>query len=58
MLVVSRDDPNVMKGFGRILTELVTKVGNSKVLEFPCALHPTHTSLKKGIDKSSLDVDC
>ena len=38
MLVVSRDDPNVMKGFGRILTELVTKVGNSKNLKIPCAL--------------------
>ena len=58
MLVVSRDNPNVMKGFGRILTELVTKVGNSKNLKIPCALNPTHTSLKKGIDKSSLDVDC
>ena len=57
LFVVSRDNPNVMKGFGRILNEKCSKDGNPKMIESPCSLHPCHTSLKKGLDKMDFNAD-
>ena len=57
LFALSRDNPNVMKGFGQILSEKVTSLGNPKLIQAPCTLHPTHTSLKEGLTKMDLDVD-
>ena len=57
LFVLSRDNPNVMKTFSRLLIEALTKEGNNRVLEAPCSLHPTHTSLKEGMKKLDLNVD-
>ena len=51
LFALSRDNPNVMKGFGQILSEKVTSLGNPKLIQAPCTLHPTHTSLKEGLKK-------
>ena len=56
VFMISRDNPNVMKGFGRLMIEALTEEGNKKVLESPCTLHPTHTGFKEGIEKLELDV--
>ena len=57
LFVLSRDNPNVIKGFGRILNEKCIANGNPKMIESPCSLHPCHTSLKKGLDEMSFNPD-
>ena len=57
LLVISRDNPNVMKSFNKKLEDIVLDQGNPKLFESPCVLHPTHTSFKKGIEKLSMEVD-
>ena len=39
LFVISRDNPNVMKSFGKLLIEELSKHGNPKVVEAPCNLH-------------------
>lgn len=57
LFVISRDNPNVMKSFGKLLIEELSKHGNPKVVEAPCNLHPTHTSFKKGLNMMDFDTD-
>jgi hypothetical protein len=47
MLGVSRDNPNVMKTFSRLLSEEVKNSGNPKLLDMKCYLHPTHTAFQR-----------
>lgn len=57
LFVVSRDNPNVMKSFGKKFDETLKEYGNPCLIESPCCLHPTHTAFKKGIGKIGMNVD-
>ena len=57
LLVISRDNPNVMRSYNNLLEEEVKKMGNPQMFQSPCTLHPTHTSFKKGLEELDFDAD-
>ena len=57
MLALSKDDCAVMKSFTRKLIIQCEEAGNPKILDCPDYLHPTHTSLKKGLKEQPIDAD-
>lgn len=57
IFVVSRDNPNVMRTFNRLLENAAAEEGNLKMFQAPCTLHPLHTGFKQAVEALGMNVD-
>ena len=57
VFVISRDNPNVMKSFQKLIDQTFKEAGNPQLMEAPCSLHPTHTAFQQAVKKLGFDVD-